>query len=488
MKDLPNSASLSSSKTILGHPIGLFVLFFTEMWERFSFYGMRAILILFLVDKVSDSGLGGGLGIDHATAQIIYGAYGFLVYVMGIPGGILADRWIGQKMSVLVGGILLVAGPALLTFQGFVAGGLKEALFFTGLFVITLGVGALKPNISTMVGGLYHPKDDRRDMAFTIFYIGINLGAFLSAIIVSLVAQKYGWHYGFGLAGIGMILGLFVYLLGQGTLKGVGEIRKPKKGEDGKGADAPLTAVEKDRVKVLLISFLIVIIFWGSFEQAGGLLNLYAQEKVNRVLAPDSFLGKILFTLTDHSVIPAGWFQSVNAFFIMIFGTLVASFWAWWSKIGKEGSSLFKMGVGTIVMGLGFLFMVGATQQYDQLGYASMSWLVGAYFLHTLGELSLSPVALSFITKLSPAKYSSIMMGVYFAVTGMGNMVAGLLGSLSGRLGERTLFLLITAVAVVAGLLVIVLLKKLKKLTHGAEDYQSPSAKENLEDELGLQQ
>ncbi|BDD09213.1 dipeptide/tripeptide permease [Fulvitalea axinellae] len=483
---LPEAAR---GKTVFGHPVGLFVLFFTEMWERFSFYGMRAILILFLVDTVSDTGIGGGLGIDKSTAQIIYGTYGFIVYLMSIPGGILADKYLGQKKSVLLGGVLLVIGPALLTAQGLFGGTMKEILFFLGLFVVTLGVGALKPNISTMVGGLYHPKDGKRDMAFTIFYIGINVGAFLAGIVVASVAKKHGWHFGFGIAGVGMFLGLIVYLLGQKYLKGVGEFEaKAKSTTKTAVQDAPLTAVEKDRMKVLLISFLIVVVFWGAFEQAGGLLNLYADEKVDRMVDASSIIGKLLIFFNGDAVVPAGWFQSVNAFYIMIFGTIVAGFWAKWAKWGKENSSLFKMGIGTIIMGFGFMFMVWAAQQYASVGYSSMSWLFGAYFFHTIGELCLSPVALSFITRLSPAKYGSRMMGIYFAVTGLGNMVAGVMGSFSEKLGEEQLFLFITAFAVVAGLLVLLFLKKLKKLTHGAEDNNPPSATEQLEDELDIQQ
>ena len=470
----------SRKKTLFGHPVGLFVLFFTEMWERFSFYGMRAILILFLTDKVSETGIGGGLGIEESTAQIIYGVYGFLVYMMSIPGGFLADKYLGQKKSVLLGGVLLVIGPALLTAQGLMGGMMKEVLFFLGLFVITMGVGALKPNISTMVGGLYEPGDQKRDMGFSIFYIGINVGALLSALVDSLIAKNYGWAYGFGCAGIGMAFGLVVYLLGQGTLRGVGELQKSGSESVKKKELAPLTGIEKDRIKVLLISFLVVIVFWGSFEQAGGLMNLYAQNKVDRSVEATSLIGQFLSYVNSDGqpIVPAGWFQAVNAFFIMIFATIVAAFWAKWGRSGKENSSLFKMGLGTIIMGLGFLFMVSATNEYDLVGSASMNWLFGAYFLHTIGELCLSPVALSFITQLTPERYASRMMGYYFAVTGLGNLVAGLLGSLSSQLGEKNLFLFITAFAVFAGVVVLVFLKQLKKLTHGAEDYVPAAVKE----------
>ena len=389
----------------MGHPKGLFILFFTEMWERFSYYGMRAILVLYIVASISD----GGLGWTNAEALGLYGWYTMMVYVMSIPGGILADKILGQKKSVMLGGLLLCAGHGILAVEA-------EWAFFTGLVLIVLGVGALKPNISTMVGGLYRQGDIRRDKGFTIFYIGINIGAFLSSITVAVVAEQFGWHYGFGLAGIGMLLGQVVYVWGQKYLVGVGDLLS--KNEDkamAEAANKPLTPIEKDRVVVLLISFLIIIVFWGAFEQAGGLLNIYAQEKIDR-----NFFG--LFE------IPAGVFQSVNSFFIITLGTPVAAIWASRSLKGKESSTLFKMAIGTIIMGLGFLMMAKAALEVDATGKGAMIWLILAYLLHTIGELCASPTALSFITKLAPAKYASIMMGVYFAATGFGNKLAGFIG------------------------------------------------------------
>ncbi len=395
----------NTDKAFFGHPVGLAILFFTEMWERFSYYGMRALLVLYIASSLED----GGLGWTNAQAIALYGWYTMLVYVMSIPGGIVADRFIGQKKTVMLGGLLLVIGHSVLAFDHIYA-------FFAGLAFIVLGVGGLKPNISTMVGGLYKEGDPRRDKGFTLFYIGINIGAFLSSIIVGYIGEVYGWHYGFGLAGIGMFVGQLVFIWGQKYLTHVGNfVETPK--IVGTNQAAPLTKEEKDRMLVLVLSFIIIIVFWGAFEQAGGLMNIYAKEKINR----DFFS---LF------VIPASVFQSVNAFFIMVFGAAVASFWVAWQKWGREPSSLFKMAVGTIVMGLGFLMMAAASIEAgsEPFGKASMHWLILAYLLHTLGELCASPVSLSFITKLAPIKYASIMMGIYFAATGFGNKVAGLIG------------------------------------------------------------
>ena len=405
-----SSKALENQPQLFGHPIGLFVLFFTELWERFSYYGMRAILVLYIYSSIEN----GGLGWTKGEALELYGWYTMLVYVMSIPGGILADKMLGQKKTVMLGGLLLVLGHSILAVEAMWA-------FYTGLGLIILGVGCLKPNISTMVGGLYKKGDPRRDSGFTIFYIGINIGAFLSALIVGYVGEKIGWHYGFGLAGIGMLIGQAVYMWGQKYLVGVGDYLGTSSAEDQALMKKPLTKIEKDRMIVLFLSFLIIIVFWGAFEQAGGLLNIYAKEKTDLTIG---LLG---------ATIPASWFQSVNALFIIIFGTTVAGYWIRQKRRGKEVSSLFKMAIGTIIMGSGFLLMAGASTQAggEAYGKASMWWLVGAYLLHTIGELCASPVALSFITKLAPVKYGAIMMGVYFAATGIGNKLAGTIGEAS---------------------------------------------------------
>ena len=445
---------MTKDNELFGHPKGLFVLFFTEMWERFSYYGMRAILVLYLVTQTTDANP--GLGWTTGEALALYGWYTMLVYVASIPGGWIADRLIGQKKSVLIGGLTLCVGHGILAVEEMWA-------FYSGLGLIIAGVGLLKPNISTMVGGLYKAGGTRRDRGFTIFYIGINISAFLSSLIVGYIGEVHGWHYGFGLAGIGMLLGQIVYMAGQKHLIEVGNLLKDTANlEDKAKYDQPLTHIEKDRIKVLLLSFLIVIVFWGAFEQAGGLMNIYTLEKTNRVIA--------------GMTIPASVFQSLNAAFIILLGTTVAGYWVKRSSKNKEASSLFKMAVGTMIMGLGFLFMTGAAAQFEANGSSAMYWLVFAYLFHTIGELCASPVALSFITKLAPVKYGSIMMGTYFAMTGFGNKLAGFLGESASELGEYVIFTGIAIFCVIFGLLILSLLKKLKKLTHGAEDNETELA------------
>lgn len=428
------------------HPPGLSILFFTELWERFSFYGMRAILILYLTRETL--GDNPGLGWSSAEALVLYGWYTMLVYVMSIPGGIIADKWLGQKKTVFIGGLLIAAGHLSLAVNNMVG-------FYTGLILIVTGVGCIKPNISTMVGGLYKQGDPRRDSGFIIFYIGINIGAFCAPLLVGFIGEVYGWHYGFGLAGVAMLIGQTVYLWGQKYLKDVGNfIPAPKL--EGTKTRKPLTKIEKDRVIVLLISFIIVIIFWAAYEQAGGLMNIYTRDIINREI-----LG---------FEIPASLFQSVPAFFVIIFGTIVARFWSKRQKKGKETSSLFKMAIGTMVMGTGFLMMTGAAIEAQDSAKAMLIWLILSYLLQVIGELSISPVALSFITKLAPLKYASIMMGIYFAATGIGNKLAGLVGELATHAGELEVFTGIFIFCLLFGLLLLLFFKKLKTLTHGAEE------------------
>lgn len=493
-------------KELFGHPMGLYILFFTEMWERFSYYGMRAILVLYLVSATTDGNA--GLGWTQGEALALYGWYTMLVYIVSIPGGIIADKLLGQKKTVLWGGIILVAGHSILAIEEMWA-------FYTGLGLIIAGVGMLKPNISTMVGGLYKPGDIRRDKGFTIFYIGINLGAFLSSLLVGYVGEQIGWHYGFGLAGIAMALGLIVYLWGQKYLVNVGNLLSKAERDEGASLSglfsdlfqSPIqlivtsvlmivslyvlvfeswaygllfifltlvtammlmvykdltTQVMKDRYVVMLLSFILVIVFWGAFEQAGGLMNIYALDKTNRALP---------FTLPGiGNEVPASWFQSLNALFIITFGVLVANFWAKRKLKNKEASSIFKMAIGVIIMGLGFVFMAAASVQFEANGSSAMYWLVLAYLFHTIGELSSSPVALSFITKLAPMKYASLMMGVYFAATGLGNKVAGILGEFAASAGDLAIFSGITIFTVTFAVIVLIMLKPLKRLTHGVED------------------
>jgi POT family proton-dependent oligopeptide transporter len=435
-------------KTLWGHPTGLYILFFTEMWERFSYYGMRAILILYLVARTDDKNP--GFGWDDATALELYGWYTMLVYMMGVPGGLLADRVLGQKKSVFLGGLLIIIGHGLLIINDVTA-------FYAGLATIILGVGALKPNISSMVGGLYKSGDARRDNAFYIFYLGINIGAASAPIIVGYMGEVINWRYGFGLAGLGMALGQIVYVFGQKHLKDVGNFTPTPKRVPGIAATS-LTREEKDRIIVLLLSFLIIIVFWMAYEQAGGLMNLFAKQKVDRMVA--------------GLEIPASTLQSLHAIFVILFAGVVAWFWTRWSKAGFESSSLFKMGMGPIIAGAGFLFLVGAALQTQSSpdGKASIYWLFAAYGLHVIGELCLSPIALSFITKLAPLRYVSFIMGGYFMATGLANKLASEVGKQAASAGELAVFAGIAIFCMLFGFLVILLVKKLKKLTHGADD------------------
>jgi POT family proton-dependent oligopeptide transporter len=416
-----------------GHPKGLFICFLTELWERFSFYGMRAILVLYMVAKLDEANP--GMGWTKGFALSIYGWYTMAVYVASLPGGIIADRWLGQKKTVMIGGLLLCVGHCILAINSVTA-------FAVGLILITLGVGGLKSNISTMVGGLYPAGDIRRDSAFTIFYMGINLGALVSSVLVGYVGETIGWHYGFGLAGIGMLIGQAVFFLGRKHLEGVGDFVPPK--------------IEKDRVVVLLLVFLLQIVFWAGFEQGGGLMNLYTSEKVDRMIMGFE--------------IPASIFQAANPLFIILLGTLVANYWLNRRKQRKQASSIYKMAIGTMVMGAGFLLMDGAAMQAASSGKAAAGWIIGAYLLHTIGELCASPVVMSFTTKLAPAKYASLMMGCYFAVTGLGNKLAGMAGELSEHVGEMSIFTGLFGFCTVFGLLLLALLKKLTALSHGADE------------------
>lgn len=455
-----NLAKQPHEKDLMGHPIGLYVLFFVEMWERFSYYGMRAILTLYIAAPVLMGDPQSGFGWSNAETLSFYGSYTMFVYLTSIPGGWIADKFIGQKKAVMLGGVLLCIGHGILAVDA-------QWAFFTGLVFIVIGVGFLKPNISTMVGGLYKTGDDRRDKGFYVFYIGINLGAFLGAITVGAVAAKWGWHYGFGLAGIGMALGQVVYTFGLKYLEGVGDFLGDKDSPNKELLKKPLTKVEKDRMLVMFLSFLIIIVFWGAFEQAGGLMSLYTDQKTDRML---SFSLPLI-----GNEIPAAVFQSINAFFIIVLGTAVGSFWHKWKNKGKESSSIFKMAIGVIIMAFGFFFMSKASSEVIMNGdevaeKSAMIWLVLAYLFHTIGELCASPVALSFITKLAPLKYASFMMGAYFAATGLGNKVAGFVGGLSENAGDFEVFTGIAITCTIFGLLIIAILKPLKRLTHGAED------------------
>jgi POT family proton-dependent oligopeptide transporter len=445
-------AFMAEQGTLFGHPKGLMVLFFTEMWERFSYYGLRGILVLFLTSTTM-----GGFGWDNESALLLLSIYTALVYIMSIPGGILADKVFGQRKAVMYGGFTLVVGHFLMAVP-------TEATFYIALALIVFGTGLLKPNISTLVGGLYQQGDARRDAGFTIFYMGINVGALLASIIVGYVGERIGWHYGFSLAGFGMLLGQLVFITGRKHLAHIMDIEKEDKifdKNDKTKQAAPakkgFTKKERDRILAICLSFIIVLVFWASFEQASGLMNLYAKDYTDRVVMGWE--------------VPASWLQGLNSFFIITAGPIVAWIWVTLAKRNINLSSIFKMGLGTAVLGIGFIYMVAAALERNNSadGTSALSWLVLAYLFHTLGELALSPVSLSFITKVAPRRIVASMMGLYFAVTGMGNFLAGLIGIWAQRQGELEIFAGIAIVTIVLGSLLMVLAKRINKLTHGTE-------------------
>jgi len=451
----------------LGHPKGLFLLFTTEMWERFSYYAMRAILVLYLVDRMQASG-GHGLGWDNASALKLYGWFTGLVYITPLLGGWLADNLLGQRKSIIYGGALMAAGQFMLGTPHAWIPGMENQAFYLGLALLIAGNGLFKPNISTMVGDLYHEGDHRRDGAFTIFYMGINLGAFLSGIIVGSVVNAFGgnWQAGFLAAGVGMLMSLVVQLgFAQKYLGDIGVVPAAKlslAAQSDVSKKEPLSKQELDRIKVIMVMGVFTIIFWAGFEQAGGLMNLYANQFTDRVLG--SF------------EVPTTWFQSLNPFFIFVFAPLFAAVWV---KMGdREPTSPVKFSLGLVLLAVGFLFMIGATlsQGGDVNVKTGMFWLVAAYFFHTMGELCLSPIGLSMVTKLAPLRLASLMMGAWFGFTALANYLAGFIGSFIGHGNEAdmvnnalSIFGGIAITAVTAGAILFFMADKLVYWMHGAE-------------------
>ena len=435
---------ISIFKDIFEHPDGLITLFFAEMWERFSYYGMRAILVLYLISDTNTRNP--GLGWTNENAIELYGWYTALVYIACIPGGIIADRFISAKNAVILGGTLLCMGHLLMAISNIY-------FFYTSLTLIIIGVGFLKPSISSLVGSIYKENDVRRDQGFTIFYIGINFGAFFASLIVGYVGEIYGWHYGFSLAGFGMILGQIIFLRGRNNFKKQININTSKN----LNAKKKFSTIQIDRIKLIILSSFILIVFWASFEQAGGLMNIFAFEKTNRNIDYLNF------------EVPASWFQSINPLLIILLGFYVSIFWVFLQRKEIISTSIFKIAVGIIIMGLGFVFMYFASIEAESSGKSSMSWLMLAYLFHTVGELCASPVILSYISKLSPKQLVSSIMGIYFAAIGLGNKLAGTIGQSSENLGEKQVFLGITLVCLVVGFTVILFHKKLIKLSHGLD-------------------
>ncbi|UJF18672.1 peptide MFS transporter [Vibrio sp. SS-MA-C1-2] len=442
----------TTAGTIMGHPKGLFLLFSTELWERFSYYAMRAILVLYLTDKT----MNGGLGWTTQNALELYGIYTGLVYITPLIGGWLADNVLGQRRSIMIGGVLMAIGQFTLALPHSVVDSNPITFFYTGLAFLIVGNGLFKPNISTMVGDLYEEGDNRRDGAFTIFYMGINLGALLAGIIAGTASETYGWKAGFLCAGIGMVISLITqFFFAEKLLGDIGKVPAAHRAREENNKKAPLTPQEVDRLKVIFIMGMFVVIFWAGFEQAGGLMNIYSQEYTDRMVG--SF------------EVPAAWFQSLNPFFIITLAPLIAALWV---KMGpKEPSSPAKFAMGLFFLAVGFVCMVGAAleQGGDVTVKTSMMWLVGAYFFHTVGELCLSPIGLSMVTKLAPLRLASLMMGVWFGFNAVANYVAGFIGAHVGEGGPLAIFGGIAITATVAGVLLLLCSKKLIYWMHGAE-------------------
>lgn len=517
---------------VLGHPAGLFVLFFTEMWERFSYYGMRALLVLFLVSDIA----AGGWQWPREEALKLYALYTGLVYVTPILGGILADRVLGYRKAVLLGAVLMTLGHASMALE-------TKATFYAGLALLILGNGAFKPNISSIVGSLYPKGSDKKDAAYTIFYMGINAGAFLGILLCGYIGEKVGWSYGFGLAGIFMFFGLLQFYFGQKIFGNVGLSAKeqsavealgdehllaPDMGTPAKDRDIVDTEtllppnVVKDRMTVIGILAFFTIFFWMAFEQAGGSMTIFAKDYTNNVLeGSEAGVFKVVNTLltigpliiitwvllllvkqvvktyslamfficfsfviiwgiaiwmvaremgSDVTEVPASWYGILNSFFIIAFAPLFSKIWE--TKLNPSGSVKFALGL--ILLGLGFAVLAyggRAIPQGAQTASVSMIWLILAYLFHTLGELCVSPVGLSYVSKLAPSKLVGLMFGVWFGATAIANYLAGWTGSLIDKITEQysisAFFLIYTVLPIAAAFILLALTPRIKKLMHG---------------------
>lgn len=469
---------LEAKGTIFGHPKGLYLLFFTEMWERFSYYGMRGILMLYMIKLWAEN----GLNIPEASASLVYGFFTGFVYFTPIIGGWIADRFIGQRKAITIGGIIMFLGQLTLFAVNTHVG------LAVGLILLIIGNGFFKPNISTLVGRLYREGDDRRDAAFSIFYMGINLGALLAPLLIGLLAEdwfavkgfdengkviilSYGFKYGFLAAAIGMALGQIIFNgFAKKYLLEIGE--KPYKSETVEASEmiddvqnlnkGKLSIIEKQRITVIFILTFFVIFFWAGFEQAGSSMTIYT----------DKYIDRTLFGWE----IPTTFFQSVNPLFIVALAPIFA--WFWTSKQGKKLSTPVKMSLGMILLGIGFLFMLMATYGVQTAGSgakevvtqkAALIWLIMTYFFHTIGELCLSPVGLSVVTKLAPVKLASLLMGVWMLSTFVANIIGGFIAAFVEKLGAGTIFVSIAMFVIALGILMLLLSRRLSKMMHGVK-------------------
>lgn len=444
-------AATSARAATEGHPPGLYVLFFTEMWERMSYYGMRALLVLYMTDYLfvrPDIGrrvfgydalkhglelIFGPLAAQPLASQI-YGLYTGLVYLTPVLGGLLADRVLGQRKSVIIGCVIMALGHFLMA---------VEALFFPALLCLIIGNGAFKPNVSTQVGLLYEDNDPRRDRAFAIFYVGVNVGSFLSPLICGTLGQKYGWHWGFGAAGVGMLLGLFIYaVFGKKYLPASFDTpavdRPARGGARATTASAGLTEKERGAVLALVVLCALNVVFWAVYEQQGNTMQLWADKNTHW---PTIFGWQV----------PSTWFQSFNPAMLIAFTPLTNLVWAWQAKRDREPSSVMKMAIGCFLLGASFVVMIIGVRGIQGDVKGSLLWPFFCTAMLTAGELYLSPVGLSLVTKIAPARMVSLMMGVWYMSSFFGNYLSGLIGTLWDRWPKELFFLLLTALGLSAG-------------------------------------
>jgi proton-dependent oligopeptide transporter, POT family len=464
----------------MNQPRGLWVLFITEMWERFSYYGMRALLVLYLIASTRDEVAGGnpGFGWTEESAYLLYGIYTWAVYLTPIFGGYLADRYLGTHRSLILGGWIIAAGHCLLAATelfGVTAGqavtlqtGPGALLCFcSGLLLIIIGTGFFKPCASVMVGQLYDQGDPRRDGGFTIFYVGVNLGAFLAPLIAGTLGETVGWHYGFGAAAVGMISGITIYQrMRAGYLGDIGLAPARRTESQSALKSWELSAVEWHRVAVILIlAFIGNIAFWSAFEQAGSSMNVFAAQSTDRTLW--GWLG---------TPFPATWYQTVNPLAVLTFGWIFAWLWAFLGRRGRNPSTPLKFAMGLWLLGLAFIAMVfGAIQARS--GLAGPHWLLITYVVYTWGELCLSPVGLSMVTKLAPAHLQSLLMGLWFFSFSIANLLAGFVARYSVRFeqgewrflidGLAGFYLLLVIVPIAVGMLILAMTPLLKRWMHG---------------------
>jgi POT family proton-dependent oligopeptide transporter len=510
--DLHLEKSGVATDKLINHPVGLFVLFFTEMWERFSYYGMRALLVLFLVSEASK----GGWAWTRPEALSLYGWYTGLVYLTPIVGGFIADRLTGYRKAVILGALIMTMGHASMAMEG-----VSSNFFYLGLVLMMVGNGLFKPNISSMVGKLYPAISDKKDAAYTIFYMGINSGAFLGILMCGYVGEKIGWHWGFGLAGIFMFFGMLQFYFGQKIFGVIGQ-KNDNKVKVVEGEEVLPKKVVKERLAVIFVLSIFTIFFWMVFEQAGGSMTIFAKDYTLRTLTGSSgtvfkwadaaltifpliavsivlfglakkiakkYPATIFFTALSFIImwglaiwkvekeftavnteVPASWFGILNSFFIVALAPFFSKLWE--TKFNPSGP--VKFGMGLVFVGLGFAGLAYGGRDIAagaSVAQVSMFWLIFAYFFHTVGELCVSPVGLSYVSKLAPAKLVGLMFGVWFTCTAIGNWLAGATGSLIDKISAEysisTFFLIFTILPMAVGLIAFALTPLLRKWMNG---------------------